>query len=137
MKRLLLACTIVFSTAGCLHTIDYREDPNYRCAEAGQIYEGFTITGRNGGAEDVGQLRCAKPKTDEDRCVVKAARDNKEEADKFNNDWRPKNIVVGVGYAFWFVPGVVAYYMWHDENEKEYRDFVTSTKETYEGCVAH
>ena len=107
---------------GCLHLSEIDNDPREVCARTGEAYEGFTVTGRNKNAEDVGHIRCKRVETAQDKCELAAQAKISAAARAHDDNFRAKYVAVGVGYALYVVPGVVMKMMWDDENTQSLRD---------------
>lgn len=101
--------------SGCLTT--FKPSPDEICATTGQIYEGFTVTGEVKG-DAVGHVRCARPKTEKDECLV-VAHGNAARSEDQHNGWaKPRNFVIGAGYTMAILPGYLALKHWEDEDRE-------------------
>ena len=129
-----LALALIFSLVGCLHSADYTDDHEARCAKMGMFYGGFDVVGTNSNGQDVGHVKCEKPDTEEERCLVGATSDRMAMSDKFEGKWWPRRVGVGLGYVLWILPGAGLYYMWDDENRQDYAALMASSRERYDTC---
>lgn len=117
MKFVLLAALML---SGCLTTYDTDRSQDL-CTNVGMGYEGFTITGTNKG-QHVGHVRCVSPETDEQKCAVTKAQAELREKESYNSRWWSKRLLVGVGYAFYVLPGYLLYELWNDDANADYNE---------------
>lgn len=114
MRLILLAALL----CGCVHAMAL--DGNEQCALEGMKLTGASLAGAEsvttayaGGTTVVAvdstsgtTYQCAVPEPQE-RCAVDAYRQGA--AQKAAYDPRARNVVIGIGYCAWILPGIVAY----------------------------
>lgn len=111
--RLLLGIFACF-LSGCLTTYN-TERAQDLCTNAGMAYEGFTIVNNDGG----GHVRCVNPEDDEQRCNVMKAQAELREKKAYNSRWSGKNILLGIGYSLYYLPGYLLYEYWEDDAQAD------------------
>lgn len=135
--RTILLLAMATLLPGCLTTIGERHE--ITCAESGQYFEGFTVTGKREGS-NVGHVRCRTPENKREQCYADEYSKLASVAAAHNSTAKGRNVVIVIGYGLYIVPGYLAKSYWEDENEasvKNYVELEMKTKETCEQMAAH
>lgn len=117
MKKLGLLLAITTALTGCLHTIETGHEET--CARNGQIYEGFTVTHKDG----KGQVRCRKAQDELEECVVRELKALEYEAHHHNKEVTLKNVGIVLGYTAYVLPGWYLYDRWNEDNEERLAEY--------------
>ena len=144
MRTALVALTSILaaiSLSGCLTLTEFsaKSSGQMRCAQMGQAYSGFNITGVRDGY-DVGEIKCKLPETEKEKCEVTQCQSTIEQGQALNEQWYWKRIAVKAGYLY-YLPGRLMYEYWHDENATDYSSLYSDHQTRLQTCekpdVAH
>jgi hypothetical protein len=121
--KLLLALAMFF-LSGCVTPID--ANGQQTCAlqgmtlQSSQVSNGSAVAYSPNGTYAQGTSQgvaytCAKPANEIEKCEAKAYEESLRPVNAFNSSAGGKNVVIGIGYLFYFFPGLAAYVVYEQD----------------------
>ena len=142
MVRLLVL--MIFMT-GCVHKIGLSNAQVCAADDmtlAGVGHGSSTAIATSGGvwataAGSSQSISCVKPSTPEEKCDVAANRAVLGPVSEWNSGVTSKNLLLGLGYTFYVIPGVILYNVSYSDQEKQaYVDADSAYRQEMNRCTS-
>lgn len=91
-----------------------------QCTRLGMTFDGVSITHDSIKYGARGEVHCRAPQTEVERCNVEKVGSIRAEMSNYNRRWSGKNLLIGAGYAFYFLPGYLIKRHYEDEAKADY-----------------
>lgn len=134
---------LVLAQTACIHRIGVGN--HQECAQEGMILEGINVGSGTAHTRSSNfntydtvtnsrQVQCAIPKTDADKCALDVYERSLAPLHRFNQGVPGKNILIGVGYCLYIIPGIVGLIYFNGQKDEALDDSDQMIKTSLKSC---